>query len=140
VEDITDCKNKSPDFLIFLTPDSMKSLKLLFSLLLLASMPFFAQANPITPDNEPIVKTEVEGMVLTLNLANLGGKDAKIEITSLFDRVEFHKYWVKDHNGYGQRLNFKKVPQGRYLLKVRHDGEIYQKVLKVEEDRVLVSH
>lgn len=117
----------------------MKSLKLLFSLLLLAAMPFFAQANSNPPTSEAIVKAETDGMVLVVNLANLQGKTAKLEITSLGEKVEYHRQWIQDHNGYAQRLNLKELPQGRYLLKVKHDGATVQKVLKVEETRVFVS-
>lgn len=117
----------------------MKSLKLLFSLLVLAAMPFFAHANPTPPDSEAIVKTETDGMVLVVNLANLEGKTAKLEITSLGRQVEYHRQWIQDHNGYVQRLNLRKLSQGRYLLKVKHDGATVQKVLKVDEARVWVS-
>lgn len=118
----------------------MKSLKLLFSLLLLAAMPFFAQANPNPSDSEAIVKTEVDGKILVVNLANLQGKTAKLEITSLGEKVEYYRQWVQDHNGFAQRLNLKQLPQGRYLLKVKHDGDTVQRVVKVDETRIWVSH
>lgn len=117
----------------------MKVLKVLLSTLLLLSVSFFAQAATATEPGKVIVKTEVEGKVINLKLANLQELSTNVQVTTLDGDTAYLNRWIQNHNGYTQNLNLKKLPVGKYKLMVKNNGETYTTVVKVEADRVLLS-
>lgn len=117
----------------------MKILKLVFSTMVLVSLTFLAQANTTPVAGKVIVKAETEGKTLTLQLANLQQLSTKVTITSLDGDTSYHANWIEDHNGYTQSIDLENLPEGRYKLTVKNDGESYVKVVKVESDRLLLS-
>ena len=113
----------------------MKKVLFIFALALFA-LPAIATSSP---GGDVIFRTKkVDTKVFTVLLANLQQETASITIQQL-DGDQIFTQTVKHHNGFNQKFDFTKVPNGRYVLTVEHEGKTYSKVIYVNEETVLLS-
>ena len=91
-------------------------------------------------EDGPTVRSTTDGHQLTLRLYNLEQKTAEVEITPLTNGTDvLYAEQVKAHNGFAQQINLSELPNGRYLLTVKHEEQTYRQVVRVTPAGVIVS-
>lgn len=119
----------------------MKKVTLLLTaaLLALAAVPSFS-ATPADAGEKIIVKTKtIDAKTIKILLANLEKEKTLVTIESLNGKAYFRERIFK-HNGYLLQINMEKLPEGRYLLKVRNDEREITQVIVVKKEQILLSH
>lgn len=116
----------------------MKRFSLFLALCL--AMTSFANATTTNPANDdPIFRIKpVETKVFQINLANLQKKPTSVSLTNL-KGTTFFKETIRNHNGYARKLNLGQLPNGRYVLTVKQNGEALSKVIYVDKDAMRIS-
>ena len=98
-----------------------KSINLLLAAMILLTMTFNVQANPIEDDGQLIVKVapSEKGKAFDLRLANLKNERTKIKVIDVVGYT-LHSETVTKEVGYSQTINLENLPIGDYLLHVQH--------------------
>lgn len=109
--------------------------------LALMAMPLFANdSSPIKPTTDILVNTKiVDGKTVKLKVSNLQMEKTAILITDLQGNNTFYRDFIKDHNGYGRRLNLDQLPVGKYMLTVKQKDENVKQIIVVKENYLLLS-
>lgn len=116
----------------------MKRFSLFLALCLAMSSFAFASTSNNADDN-PIFRVKpVETKAIQVNLANLQQVTTSISLTDLSGKT-FFKETIRKHNGYAKKFDLEKIPNGRYVLTVKQDGESYSKVIYVDNDAMRIS-
>lgn len=111
----------------------------LFLAMCLAISSFAFAGTSSTPDEDPIFRVKpIESKSFQVTLANLKKTTTSISLTNL-SGTTFFKETIKKHNGYSKKLNLNKLPNGRYVLTVKQNGEKYSKVIYVDDDAMRIS-
>jgi len=115
--------------------------RLIFCMLVVALGTTSIFAYPPNPDTEPKVlinTSDMDSRVMKYQLANL----RKMETTVVLENLQGERLYrevIREHNGHVKRINLQQVPNGRYILRVEHDDDTYQVVVKLEADSILFS-
>lgn len=110
--------------------------------LCLALMTLPAWANDVAPatNTDILVNAKIaEGKVLNLKVSNLQMERTSIRLTDLKGENTFYREFVKDHNGYGRRLNLDQLPSGKYMLTIKQKDEYVKQVIVVKDNYLLIS-
>lgn len=110
--------------------------------LCLAVMTLPVWANDATPPvgTDILVNAKIaEGKVISLKVSNLQMEKTSIRLTDLKGDNTFYRDFVKDHNGYGRRLNLGNLPSGKYMLTVKQKDEYVKQIIVVKDSYVLLS-
>ena len=119
----------------------MKLYSVLLALCLALSAALPASADPVANPSETkiLVKTKLVGeKTLQITLANLQREKTTIRLENLEGAV-FYQEFVKNHNGFNKKIDLRKAPAGRYVLKVEQKGELLTQVVVVREDSLAIS-
>lgn len=109
--------------------------------LALMTMPLMANdSSPVNPTTDILVSSKiVNGKTVKLKVSNLQMEKTAILITDLQGNNTFYRDFIKDHNGYGRRLNLDQLPVGKYILTVKQKDENVKQIIVVKENYLLLS-
>ena len=108
--------------------------------LALMTAPMWANdVNPITTSDILVTAKITSGKTINLKVANLQMEKTSIRITDMKGDNTFYRDFVKDHNGYGRRLNLSDLPSGKYMLTVKQKDEKVKQIIVVKDNYVLLS-
>ncbi|MEZ5039688.1 MAG: hypothetical protein R2828_07340 [Saprospiraceae bacterium] len=109
--------------------------------LALMTMPLMANdSSPVKPTTDILVSSKiVGGKTVKLKVSNLQMEKTAILLTDLQGNNTFYRDFVKDHNGYGRRLNLDQLPVGKYMLTVKQKDENVKQIIVVKENYLLLS-
>ncbi len=117
----------------------MKTLCTSIAVALLFSLnPTVLAAADGTPGELIMKVNALEDNRFSLHLANLQRETTYISLEDLYGASYMTKV-VKDHNGYRVNVNLDNAPHGRYLLKIRQNGQVYTRVVYYDREHLLFS-
>ena len=97
-------------------------------------------------DASPAVNTDIlvraniaEGKVISLKVSNLQMEKTSIKITDLKGENTYYRDFVKNHNGYGRRLNLDNLPVGKYVLTIKQKDEYVKQIIVIKDNYLLLS-
>ena len=97
-------------------------------------------------DASPAVNTDIlvraniaEGKVISLKVSNLQMEKTSIKITDLKGENTYYRDFVKNHNGYGRRLNLDNLPVGTYVLTIKQKDEYVKQIIVIKDNYLLLS-
>ena len=109
--------------------------------LALMTAPMWANdVTPITSSDILVTAKITSGKTINLKVANLQMEKTSIRITDLKGDNTFYRDFIKDHNGYGRRLNLSDLPSGKYMLTVKQKDEKAKQIIVVKDNYVLLSN
>jgi thymidine kinase len=119
----------------------MKGFKIfgLFLLLAAFTLPAMASTGVEPTEGKIIFKTKSEGLSLEYRLSNLQQMETSVAIFSLDGDTRYYRGLITDHNGYANRLDLSKLADGKYKIMVTNAEETHVKVLKIEDETILLS-
>ena len=113
-------------------------MKNLFCLIALTFVFASTNVNANTPAFS--VKTKlIAANTINLTLFNLDNNYTRIQISDLNDKEVYYSEFVKNRNGFSKNLNIENLKNGKYLLKIRSNGEVKNQVIKIKNGLVLMS-
>ncbi len=115
--------------------------KFIFSMIALFAIALtttYANNPSIDPENIIVEVEKVDAKTIKLFMANLQKETTAVTIEDQEGKSYFSQY-VNNHNGYHQNLNLKKLPKGRYILKISKKGQDILYVLVVKQDDIMLS-
>ena len=96
-------------------------------------------ATPTNDYDDIIVNVKkVDNKSIRLLMANLEQETTKITIDNQRG-TNYYTNYVRNHNGFKQKINLENLPNGRYYLNVSRNGEKISYLLKVTNDGLLYS-
>lgn len=95
---------------------------------------------PITTSDILVTAKITTGKTINLKVANLQMEKTSIRLTDMKGNNTFYRDFVKDHNGYGRRLNLSDLPSGKYMLTVKQKDEKVRQIIVVRDNYVLLSN
>ncbi len=108
--------------------------------LALMTAPMWANdLSPVTTTDILVNAKITSGKTISLKVSNLQMEKTSIRITDLKGNNTFYRDSVKDHNGYGRRLNLSDLPSGKYMLTVKQKDENVKQIIVIRDSYVLLS-
>lgn len=110
--------------------------------LCLAVMTLPIWANDASPaaNTDILVRANIaEGKVISLKVSNLQMEKTSIKITDLKGENTYYRDFVKNHNGYGRRLNLDNLPVGKYVLTIKQKDEYVKQIIVIKDNYLLLS-
>ncbi len=88
----------------------------------------------------PTLRSHIDGHTITLLFCNLERKSAHFSLTQADDpEVSLFENHIAKHNGFRKCLDLAELTNGRYVLTVKHEGQTYYQVLRVNDQSLWVS-
>lgn len=117
----------------------MKRFSLFLAICLAVTTFSFATTTNPTIEDDPIVRVKVvDAKIFQINLANLQKETTNVKLTNLRGTTYF-KETIRNHNGYGKKINIDQIPNGRYVLTITHNKSSVTKVIYIDDDAIRVS-
>ncbi len=112
-------------------PTYMKTRLILVAFVLTGVALAATPSKPVIPDEDVLFHSKVvDDFSLHVQLVNLQKETTLIRLSSLEGNTLFADR-ITRHNGYVQRLDLERIPEGKYLLRVKQgDFEITQVIVK----------
>ncbi len=81
----------------------------------------------------------IEDAKVQVQLYNLQQQRTTLAITDLDEEVSYYKTTISRHNGFAKILDVSELSNGRYLLKVNNGSTTLKEIMKVDDNRILLS-
>ena len=104
------------------------------------TLPVWANNSTPTVSTDILVNAKIsEGKIISLKVSNLQMEKTSIKLTDLIGDNTYYRDFIKDHNGYGRRLNLDNLPAGKYMLTVKQKDEYVKQIIVIKDNYVLLS-
>ena len=104
------------------------------------TLPIWANDASPTVNTDILVRANIaEGKVISLKVSNLQMEKTSIKITDLKGENTYYRDFVKNHNGYGRRLNLDNLPVGKYVLTIKQKDEYVKQIIVIKDNYLLLS-
>lgn len=116
-------------------------MKIIRSLLVLA---FAALTLTLSAGDDPkslfqITTEIVDENVVSIQLSNLQQMHTTITIKSLDGKTTYHRWNVRNHNGYRQTIDLSALQHGRYIFEVKQGKKGKQQIILIREQQLQLS-
>lgn len=93
-----------------------------------------------TPPNVILKSKLIKHKTIELRLANLEKKYTYVTITDMKGELIYFSEGVKNHNGFTRAININNLIDGKYIIKVRTNGEEYRQIIQLDGEAVWFSN